>query len=459
MTRETIIPSIPEVRDDNVREVLTAIKATLEVREGRIGDPLDEGVTMRDLLALNVASTDQSNLATNNAGNKLPVSTVFLPSPDNYDPATDFTIPPAPTGLIATGGFTNVVLDWNGAPYRNHSYTEIWRNTVDNLGTATRIGITPADVYADAAEPSTKYFYWIRYVSKANIYGPYNSTSGTPATTAINISSAIANLTDQIASSQQFVDLGTRIVSAETGISSLQVMTSSQATSIQTLTSTVNGNSTSIQTLQTTANGLSGQYTVKIDNNGYVTGYGLASTATNGTPTSTFAVRADSFYVANPAGPGVAPAMPFIVRTTSTTINGVSVPAGVYITDAFIQNGSIAEAKIGGAAITSAKIQDAAIVSAKIADAAITSAKITDAAITTAKINDAAITAAKIADATITSAKIQNAAISLAKIDTATITNLSSIKADLGTITAGLMQSADGKFVIDLNNKFIRIEV
>jgi hypothetical protein len=40
-------------------------------------------------------------------------------------------------------------------------------------------------------------------------------------------------------------------------------------------------------------------------------------------------------------------------------------------------------------------------------------------------------------------------------IDVAT---LSALSANLGTITAGLLQSADGNFVIDLTNKFIRIE-
>lgn len=414
MTRETLVPAIPDVRDDNLKEVLSAIKATLEVREGRLGNPLDQTATMRDLVALNVAGTDQANLATNDAGVKLPLSSVFPDLVGGYDPTTDFNIPPAPTGLMAAGGFTNVQLDWNGAPYKNHSYTEIWRNTVDNLGTAIRIGMTPADVYSDAAEPNTKYYYWIRFVSKANVYGPYNATSGTPATTAIDITSVTANLTDEITNSQLFISLGTRVGNNEVSVSTLN-----------------------------------GQYTVKIDNNGYVTGFGLASTSNTSSPSSSFAVRADAFYVANPAGPGIAPALPFIVRTTQTTLNGVTVPVGVYITDAFIQNGSIAEAKIGGAAITSAKIQDAAI----------TTAKIGDASITTAKIADASITTAKIVDATITAAKIANAAIGIAKIDTASITSLSSLNANMGTITAGLMRSADSKFVIDLNSKFISITV
>ena len=48
--------------------------------------------------------------------------------------------------------------------------------------------------------------------------------------------------------------------------------------------------------------------------------------------------------------------VPFIVQASATTLNGVAVPAGVYMADAFIKNGSIANAKIGNAAIDNAKI-------------------------------------------------------------------------------------------------------
>jgi hypothetical protein len=44
------------------------------------------------------------------------------------------------------------------------------------------------------------------------------------------------------------------------------------------------------------------------------------------------------------------------VQTTPTVINGVSVPAGVYIEDGFIKNGTITNAKIANAAIDDAKI-------------------------------------------------------------------------------------------------------
>jgi hypothetical protein len=48
--------------------------------------------------------------------------------------------------------------------------------------------------------------------------------------------------------------------------------------------------------------------------------------------------------------------MPFIVRTTPVTINGVDVPVGVYMTDGYIQNGTITNAKIANLAVDDAKI-------------------------------------------------------------------------------------------------------
>tara|TARA_R110002073_G_scaffold256803_1_gene419387 strand:- start:2026 stop:3069 length:1044 start_codon:yes stop_codon:yes gene_type:complete len=105
---------------------------------------------------------------------------------------------------------------------------------------------------------------------------------------------------------------------------------------------------------------------------------------------------------------GVSSDAPFFQLTSNTTINGVVIPAGTYIKEAKIFNGSITNAKIGALAVDAAKIADATIINAKIADATIETAKIKDANITTAKIGTAAITTAKIADGNITNAKIGN---------------------------------------------------
>jgi hypothetical protein len=149
-----------------------------------------------------------------------------------------------------------------------------------------------------------------------------------------------------------------------------------------TLASSIGNNSTAIQTEATTRAAQTGelyaQYTVKVDTNGYVSGFGLASTSTSANPTSDFIVRADRFSIAAPTGPnsGITPSIPFVVNTSATTLNGVNVPAGVYIKDGFIQNGTITTAKIGNLAVDTANIAAGAIVEAKIGDGEITNAKI-----------------------------------------------------------------------------------
>jgi len=201
--------------------------------------------------------------------------------------------------------------------------------------------------------------------------------------------------------------------------------TSAIAVATNTLNTTVAGNTASIATQATSINGLSAQYTVKIDVAGHVSGYGLASSAVDGTPTSEFGVRADQFWVAPPstlsttapttnlyagrvwvdtssgdpetyvtkyytgsAWSTTPQSLPFIVQATPTTIGNVSVPAGVYMDSAFISNASITNAKIGSLAVDTAKIANAAITSAKIGNLAVTTAKIGDAQITNAKIGD-----------------------------------------------------------------------
>nr|WP_246296617.1 DUF1983 domain-containing protein [Allochromatium humboldtianum] len=97
---------------------------------------------------------------------------------------------------------------------------------------------------------------------------------------------------------------------------------------------------------------------LKIDHSGYISGFGLSSQIINGQAVSHFVVNADMFAIGSPSRGGTHTAQyPFIVSTSTSIINGETVPAGVYMREAFIRNGSITSAKIGDAAITSAKIQ------------------------------------------------------------------------------------------------------
>ena len=232
------------------------------------------------------------------------------------------------------------------------------------------------------------------------------------------------------------------------------------ATSITTLQSISNSNTVAIQTESSTRSTetgeLFGKYTVKIDNNGYVSGFGLASTANNSTPVSDFQVRADRFAITSPAGPSINPSVPFIVYTTSqniTTASGetITVDPGVYIRNANIEYITADQIDTRGIAVKDANgttifSAGTPLGSTYIADAAITNAKIQDATITNAKIQDAAITNAKIANLSVDNAKIVDAAITTAKIGVAQIDTLR-IGEDQVTIPRGSSASGFGATV------------
>lgn len=132
---------------------------------------------------------------------------------------------------------------------------------------------------------------------------------------------------------------------------------SANSTSLSSLTTTVGNNTSSISSQASSINGLEAKYVVKIDNNGAVAGYGLASTANSaGNIVSEFIVNADRFAIMRGGSNTAAASVPFVVQASSTTLGGETVPAGVYMADAFIKNGSIQSAKIADAAIDNAKI-------------------------------------------------------------------------------------------------------
>ena len=108
------------------------------------------------------------------------------------------------------------------------------------------------------------------------------------------------------------------------------------------------------------ANGINTKYTVKIDNGGLISGYGIIGSNNNGTPTSAFAVNASQFYIGTPANNK----KPFIVLTAPGSVGGVTVPAGTYMDTAFIGDATITNAKIGE--LSASKITSGVIDAARI---------------------------------------------------------------------------------------------
>ncbi|KGH27764.1 phage tail tip fiber protein [Comamonas testosteroni] len=93
-----------------------------------------------------------------------------------------------------------------------------------------------------------------------------------------------------------------------------------------------------------------------------VGGFALSGTS-NGTagPTIDFGVMANSFWIAAPSGSpaGVSNVRPFSVQTTAQTINGVVVPAGVYMDAVYINNVDVILGRFG--TLLADKIQATAI--------------------------------------------------------------------------------------------------
>lgn len=268
------------------------------------------------------------------------------------------------------------------------------------------------------------------------------TTTTSNATSITSLESDVGDLqTDTSGNATAITGLDTRVTNAEGSITT-------NATAITGLTTTVSGHTTSIAENLSSIDGVKAQYSVTVNNNGTISGFGLVSDLIDGEVGSAFAVSADQFYltgdvngslwnvetryyegdvvtfygrtyIAKLENIGQEPdnftdkwdditSIPFAVYTVDTQVtkNGetTTIPAGVYIQDAYIQNLSVGTDIIQGSAVTTDKIENLAINNAKIKDAAITTAKIGDAQITNAKIFD--LNADKITAGTISTSRL-----------------------------------------------------
>ena len=175
---------------------------------------------------------------------------------------------------------------------------------------------------------------------------------------------------------------------------------------ITTVQSTADGNKATVQTHAKSINGLEAQYTVKVDVNGKVAGYGLATTPKNGTPESKFIVNADRFGI---GATGKADVFPFVVDTQKNRVgvNGELVVNGKAIVD------NLNAGDIHGDKIT-----------ANTLDAN--------------RLKAGSVTAREIGANSVTADKMN-------------VTSLSAVSSNLGSITGGSLSIGNGKFSVTEN--------
>ena len=325
----------------------STIKENVDVLAGHNGDPLDKAVTGRDLIDAGVAQ-----IAAVGTGGSSPLG---YQQPTTQIPT--YSAPPIVTGLEASGAFTIILLTWDMPVYVGFAYWEIWRNVNDDLANATLHATTTqlAGNYPDAVGSEKTYYYWVRGVNFNNVKGPFNGTAGTVGNTQADVATILELLEDGITTSQLASDLATPLSNLPPNTNSTIATMQGQISQFSSGYVNPDGTSGTVtlqqaMTTQASVNGdLKGQYSVKIDTNGHVAGFGLSSTLVDDTPTSAFIIRADKFALVSSSdtsdGLGTitpdSDNVPFFVHSDGKT----------YIKNAQIIDGSITNAKIVDATI------------------------------------------------------------------------------------------------------------
>lgn len=167
-------------------------------------------------------------------------------------------------------------------------------------------------------------------------------------------------------------------------------------------------NTAVVQTHAQSINGLEAQYTVKVDVNGKVAGYGLATTPKNGTPESKFIVNADRFGVGST---GKADIFPFTVDTRQNRVgvNGELVVNGKAIIDR-LNVGDIHGDKITANTLNANRLKAGSVTAREMAAGSITADKLN-------------------------------------------VNNLSAISANMGNINGGSLNLGNGRFSVDNNGR------
>ena len=182
---------------------------------------------------------------------------------------------------------------------------------------------------------------------------------------------------------------------------------------ITTVQSTANGNQATVQAHAKSINGLEAQYTVKVDVNGKVAGYGLATTPKNGTPESKFIVNADRFGI---GAPGKADVFPFTVDTRQNRVgvNGELVVNGKAIVDR-LNAGDIHGDKITANTLNANRLTAGSVTAREMAAGSVTADKLAANAVTANKMN---------------------------------VNELSAISSNLGSINGGSLDIGGGNFTV-----------
>jgi hypothetical protein len=187
---------------------LPTVAENIELLTGQRGNKLDKAITYRELADIGLITLSKA------ANNALSPSVAPGVLPDD-------TIgrPVAPTGVIANGAFHTILVEWDLPAYKGHAHAEVWRAEEDNRAKAVMVGTSAANLYSDAIGKGASVFYWVRFVNKVNVQGPFQGVSGVHAQTSRDVQDILDELQGKIGASHLVQELLTPIQS----VSQLQI--------------------------------------------------------------------------------------------------------------------------------------------------------------------------------------------------------------------------------------------
>lgn len=210
--------------------------------------------------------------------------TVALPDALPDVQAPDLTPPPAPTGLAVVGGLSTVMVSWATPSYtqgHGHERTEIWAGPTATQAQAVKKAEGYAGPVSFGSNPGQAWHVWARHVTVDGIAGPW--AGPVAATTGQDVSGLLDVLAGQT--------LAVSVEAPSFGVVPPAVPSATAPTV------------------------------------GLFKGYAWRDTSSNTTK-----------YYTGSAWSAAPQSVPFTVQTTPSTVNGVPVPAGVYMDAAYINN-------------------------------------------------------------------------------------------------------------------------
>jgi hypothetical protein len=174
------------------------MREAMMVYLGKQGNPLDRGITVRDLLSTGLAVI-KPGMSLGGGSGTPPLN------PNIPEDPPDLTPPPTPTGLVLTGGLSNFFIETDPPAFTmGHGYgrTNVYgipyvSGPLPTFSDALPLGSFQGEVWSYATDPSTTWRVWVKWQTADGVesIAPAGGTNGMAVTTGQNVAKLVDAMT------------------------------------------------------------------------------------------------------------------------------------------------------------------------------------------------------------------------------------------------------------------------